>query len=237
MYRHTYEEDDDPVDQSEYQSLTMSLLYAAKRTRPDILKSVIEATRKLQNPTVKDQQLLLQVLRYLYGTKDLKMTFQCTDLSIHVHADSSFLTHADGKSHTGGKITLGPHNAPVVISISSKQSLVTLSSSGAELVAFHSMFMHGLYVYNLLIDLGLEVPVILGLQDNKATIRFIENGEPINLKSKHINARFFHAFDYIRNGKLWIQYVPTHEMEADVLTKDLPKKSFIIGRKMLLNHI
>ncbi|MFM9785812.1 Ty1/Copia family ribonuclease HI, partial [Streptomyces scabiei] len=75
---------------------------------------------------------LERIIQYLKGTKELKLNLTAENgITINAFVDASFACHPDGKSHTGEMITLG---GGAVISKSSKQKLVTRSSTEAELV-------------------------------------------------------------------------------------------------------
>ena len=51
-------------------------------------------------------------------------------------------------------------------------------------------------------------------------------------RSRHIDIKYF-IREFVANGILKIQYIPTDEQVADILTKALDKKLFISNRKML----
>ena len=43
-------------------------------------------------------------------------------------------------------------------------------------------------------------------------------------RTKHIDVKFHHVREVLKKGDVKISYVPTDEMIADILTKNLPKQ-------------
>ena len=82
----------------------------------------------------RHKQAVLQIIKYLLGTKDLCLTFKRgSDLDLSVYTDSNYAEKADDRrSVSGVVVTLG--NATVGW-ISSTQRIVTLSTTEAEYVA------------------------------------------------------------------------------------------------------
>ena len=79
-------------------------------------------------------------------------------------------------------------------------------------------------------------PAILN-QDNKGTIRLAETGRSNAEKTRHIVIRYFWIKDRITSKEVEINYCPTDDMIADVVTKPLTGAKFIYLRSLLLNCI
>ena len=71
-------------------------------------------------------------------------------------------------------------------------------------------------------------------QDNQSTIILATKGCAALSRSRHINLRFFHIKDRIASGELHIEYLPTKDMIADILTKPLQGELFRKLRDLLL---
>ena len=63
----------------------------------------------------------------------------------------------------------------------------------------------------------------------------LKNGRPTSDRTRHINIRFFFASDKQTGGEIEIEYKPTKEMLADILTKPLQGELFQQLRNELLN--
>jgi len=72
-------------------------------------------------------------------------------------------------------------------------------------------------------DLGVSVqgPVVVNA-DNQGSIALSKN--PVfHDRSKHIDIQYHYARELIRNGRIMLNYVPTADMLAGLLTKSLPR--------------
>jgi len=128
-------------------------------------------------------------------------------------------------------------NGGVIYAKSTKQKLVTLSSTEAEIVAVHDVLMRGIQVNNILIELGEKIKPIKLLQDNMSTICLLTKISVNSIKSKYINVRYFFTRDMVREGILEIEYCSTDQMIADILTKPLFGQKFVIMKNWLLNKV
>ena len=142
-------------ESTEFHSRVMMLLYLAKRVRPDILPPVAFLSTRTRAPTDDDQSKLNRVLRYINSTKEMGMILQSTkDIAVIVYADASYGVHADGKSHTGVYITLGRGG---VFFRSTKQKIVTKSSTESELVGLSDSLGQAIWTRDFLIGQGYKV--------------------------------------------------------------------------------
>jgi hypothetical protein len=101
--------DTDPTltDAGKYASLVMRLMYAALRTRPDILFSVTYRASKAKDPNAGDLNKALHIIGYLRATRDFGITIRPTNTTLFASVDASFCAHEDSKSHTGAAIDIG----------------------------------------------------------------------------------------------------------------------------------
>ena len=119
------EGDDDrslPEDQAViFHHLVAMLLFMAPRARRDIQTAVAFLMTQVKCPDRDDWGKLQRVMRYLKGTKHLKLTLSVDNLSIvKWWIDASYLTHDDCRGHTGAMMSLGKG---AIISFLKKQKL------------------------------------------------------------------------------------------------------------------
>ena len=108
------------------------LLYMSKRTRMDIMVPVSFLSGRVAKPTTEDQTKLIRVLSYLAATRNQKVFLKRgVELDFHCYIDASYACHCDGTSRTGILIFVA---GAAVLGWTMKQSLVTLSSTEAEIV-------------------------------------------------------------------------------------------------------
>ena len=72
-------------------------------------------------------------------------------------------------------------------------------------------------------------------QDNMSTMAMVKRCQSNSERSTHINIRYFFVKDRVEQGDVKIEYKPTGEMIADILTKPLQGSLFARLRDLLLN--
>ena len=219
-------------DNTRYRSVVMSLLYVAKRVRPDILFTVSYLTTKLVNPTHLDMKIAMRVVGYLKSTISKGLMFYGdAEHSIRTHADAAFNVHDDSKSHSGMVCIMA--GGPVFFA-SSKQKLVTKSSTEAELVAFDTALDRSLWLSELAHQIGYDHgPPLVIHQDNTSAITIIKRGK-MKKKRGMIGVRFEFILEKLKEGLIELEHVSTDEMLADILTKPLHGENFALASSRLL---
>jgi hypothetical protein len=217
-----------------FHTTVAKLLYLGKRIRPDILLTVSFLCTRVTKATTRDLEKLKRLVNYVACTKDMVLTLKVEyPIRLLCFVDASYGEHVDGKSHTGVAITLG---AGVFLAKSSKQKIVTKSSTEAELVAITDSLGDLLFVRNLLLSQGYDVPPLCLFQDNKSTIALCEKGGAGH-RTKHIRIRNFFVKERVDDGEVIIQWMPTERMLADVLTKPLQGSAFKAFRDLLTGEM
>ena len=80
-------------------------MHAHVCTRPDVAFVVGMLGRYLSNPGSQHWKAAKKVLRYLQGTKDLMLTYRCTNiLDVVGFCDADFAGYIDDKKSTMGYI-------------------------------------------------------------------------------------------------------------------------------------
>ena len=219
-----------------FRSKVMRVYYLARRVRPDILTAAAFLTRRTTKATVEDAGKLQHLLQYLNGTSSLGITLSPgASLQIYAFVDAAYGTHSDMKSHTGCVIQIGECGGPMY-SKSVKQSIVSKSSTEAELIAASDMASQIIWLRNFMQAQGHEMGPAILFQDNMSTIALINAGRAKAEKSRHINVRYFWLRDRIESGEIVVQHKPTEHMLADALTKPLTGSLLLRMRDLLLNN-
>ncbi len=217
----------------EFRSRIAKIMYLAKLCRPDCLLTVCFLATRVTNPTKQDWKKLHRLLCYLNETKELGIVLKPgRKLGLTAYIDASYGIHADGKSHSGITITIG--GAPIHAE-SVRQSIVTKSSTEAELVAISDGLSTLIWSRDFLIEQGYNMGPAALRQDNLGTIAMAEKGHSTSKKTRHINIRYFFVTDRISSGEVELSYTSTDEMIADLLTKPIIGEQFIALRDRLLN--
>ena len=204
-----------------YREAIGALLYLARLTRPDITFAVNYCSRFVENPTEYHVQLVKRILRYLRGSVNVGLVYRCIKDSILTgYSDSDFAGDLrDRKSTSGCVIEL---DGNVVAWFTRKQTTVALSSTEAEYISACEMVKELLWFRCLVQEMTGEKLKTLARLDNQSSIRMIEGCE-MSRRSKHIDVKFHYIKHQYERGLFEIEYVPSDQQKADVMTKPLSK--------------
>ena len=219
----------DPKEMSsrEYLHLLGILLYLTK-TRLEISTAVSFAATKASKPTRGDYEELLHCVQYLYNTRESCLTLikgvAKRELTLKCYVDASYLTHADSKSHSGYCLSFG--SVGTFYSKSSKQSLISTSSTHAEARALYCLVQDIVFVFHLCSELHrpLLLPAIV-MEDNQPVIDLSSEFSGKSKRYKH----FLMLINYIREkvgeGLIKMEKIPSADNWADIFTK------IVVGEK------
>jgi Reverse transcriptase (RNA-dependent DNA polymerase) len=212
----------EPTDVKLYQEKVGTLLYAAISTRPDIAFAVNRLTQHMQAPTVADAHACDRVFRYLAGTKSRALLFGRSEPStatVSAYADADWGNDRNDRKSVTGWIAL-IHGDPISWA-SKKQKVVAQSTCEAELYAEAAAINEAKWISGLLEEIGLqpnEVPLIYG--DNQSAQELSKN-DIKSERTKHIDIKYHYIHDEVKSGRVRLQWIPTTQQLADVLTKAL----------------
>eukprot|EP00253_Pinus_taeda_P004881 PITA_04881 len=148
-----------------------------------------------------------------------------------------YLTDADWagsvdyrKSTSGGAFFMG---SKLVSWFSKKQSSIALSTAEAEYVATASCYTRLLWMMQTLQDFQIIcTPPISILCDNTSATNISKN-PVMHSKTKHIPIKYHFLREQVLEQKVKLEYVPSKEQVADILTKPLPREMFEYLKKKL----
>lgn len=210
----------DPDFLRKYQSDLGSIMYGMTHTRPDLGLSMSILSRYLSSPTPIHAQALKKVLRYIRQHPTSGLHFGRSYASpLEGYVDSDYATDKDTRRSTTGWIYL-LFGTPVAWK-SQRQAAVTLSSCEAEYIAAVDAAKEGIWILQLLKDLGapddLRKSITLNC-DNTSTINLAE-GTAKHGRTKHIDVRHHWLKEKVADGTISIKYVKSEDNLADGLTK------------------
>jgi hypothetical protein len=116
---------------------------------------------------------------------------------------------------------------------STKQSIVTKSSTEAELVALSDSANQGLYLGNFLHEQGHDKGPVILYQDNMSTMGLVARGRSGAAKTRHILIRYYWVSEQVEQGAAVVEHKGTIDMYANLLTKPLQGSQFLHERECL----
>ncbi len=218
--------DTDPVDPKMYREVVGSLIYIMTCTRPDLSWVVSKLSQHLSEPNEKHWLTAKHVIRYLKGTIDHKLCYRkCdTNLKLGAYSDSDWAADLSDRRSTTGYCFSLTESGPPISWKSKKQTTVALSTCKAKYMALAMTMQESLYLIQLMSGMENErqpAPVKI-FEDNQGAIALSK--DPVSRqRSKHIDIRDHFVFSALSDGKITIEYCPTEDMVADVMTKPMTK--------------
>eukprot|EP00253_Pinus_taeda_P016162 PITA_16162 len=154
-----------------------------------------------------------------------------TDLTLHSYTDADWARSVDErKSTSGGAFFMGSR---LVSWFSKKQSSIALSTNEAKYVVVASCYTQLLWMMQTLQDFQITcTPPISILCDNTSAISISKN-PVMHSKTKHILIKYHFLREQVLQQKVKLEYVPSKEQVADILTKPLHRETFEYLRQKL----
>jgi hypothetical protein len=208
-----------------FHSLAAKVLYLATKTRPDIMPTVCFLMSRARCCTSEDWAKLKYLFSYLSCTTHYGIFYRSgAPATLSAYVDASHGTHMeDGTSRTGIVITMA---GGAVCFKSMRQTLVTTSSTEAELVALSEGSKLVMWLRYLMSDLNLcDLGPTVVYQDNTSAISIIMNDKTKQQRTRHINCKYFAVRQYIREKCVILQHLAGTEMLADILTKGVDEST------------
>jgi len=200
-----------------YQQMVGGLIWVANATRPDIAYPVGYLARSMQKPTIADWKNAKRVIRYLKSTRMLGLKYSTTETTFG-YSDASYAEEKDAKSASG---YVFKQAGAAITWRSTKQELVAQSSMEAEYIALAEAVKEAIWIRKLQQEcLPNANHQIVISEDNQSAIKLAQNPIHTN-RSKHINVRYHATRDYVKKKLVKIEYCPTEDMVADIMTKSL----------------
>lgn len=215
-----------------YREAIGSLMYLCVATRPDITFAVNLTSRHLEKPTKIHWNAVKRILKYLKGTVGYGIKFKRNqERRLLAYSDSDYAGELETRrSTTGYAVKFG---TGIISWSSQRQQAVALSTTEAEYMAASQTVKEIAWLKTLFKRLlGTDdVPTTLFL-DNQSAIQLIKN--PVHHKrTKHIDVKYHYIRSQYKDKVFSLEYVPSKDQQADILTKALPRISYQHQRENL----
>ena len=218
---------EEPDFKIKYRNLIGELLYISTGTRPDISFSVNYMSRFQGSYDKSHFDYALRILRYLYKTKHLKLTFSKNNKNdiLDCMVDSDWAGDVvDRKSTTGYIVRLYGN---VIYWRTRKQNSVTKSSTFAEYVALSEAVTDVIFFKNMLNEtfkVETKDPIKV-YEDNSGALTIAKYGN-YTKNSKHIEVQYHYVNESYEKGLINVIKIKSENNLADIFTKSLRKYIF-----------
>lgn len=200
-----------------YQEAIGSLLYLAGLTRPDIAFAVNDLSRFNKNHSEPHWRAVKRVFRYLLGTKNLRLRY-CGKCPLIAWSDADYASEIDERRSCSGYVLM--LSGAAVSWLSKRQPIVAQSSTEAEYIALSETVKEVLWARKIISEIEgapFTTPTIV-FGDNTSAIKLAKN-DAFSQRTKHIDVRYHHIRQQVKDGIIILKHAGTESMIADVLTK------------------
>lgn len=208
-----------------YRQIVGAVLYLANTTRMDISYAVSTLSCYLAEPKSIHLTAAKHLLRYLKGTVNYKMEFKPEPelpISLHAYSDADWAGNKTDRRSTTGMIIQLCGNT--ISWNSNKQSTVALSSAESEYMALAATFQEIIWCMTWIEEVvGSDTPIdtqVFG--DSQSAIAMVRSSAHHD-RSKHIDIRYHFIKDWVKRDTIKLNWIPTDQQLADMMTKALPK--------------
>ena len=230
--------DDEDAVGVPYREAIGSLMYLMIGSRPDIAYSVGKLARFCANPKVKHWTAVKRVLRYVRGTSKMGLCYDglrdgnveyqdgVKETDVFGYCDSDWAGDVSDRKSTSSYVFM--RSGCAISWCSKKQTIVATSSCEAEYISMSSACKEAIWMKRLFSDIPVDTDLSKGitiLSDSQSGIKLAEN-EIINRRNKHIDINYHFVRQVTEDGQIVLEYIPTSEMVADMLTKPLGRIQF-----------
>jgi hypothetical protein len=209
-----------------FQRLVGSLLFLQQFLRLDLSQTMLLLSQFCSNPEPRHFTAAKRVLRYLKGTKSLRLHYG----GAKRHEPLTGLTDADWANNRADRISVSGYvwflaGGPISWSLK-KQNSIALSSTEAEYVAMTRAVQEGIWLRASFHQLHIQPPSPLVLStDNNAALSLAEN-DSSHSRAKHIDIHYHFIHSHVEHGDFLINHVPGVINSADLFTKLLSCPKF-----------
>ena len=197
------------------QQLAGELFWVAQRSRPDVAYASTLASSLSTRAPVRSARIAQRAFLYLRDTPEWTLRFMPAAANLTGYGDASFAPEG-GRSHTGWAVLF--RNCPIAWR-STRQTLTTLSTAEAEMVALQETALALIATQALLESLGIFPEDKLIYSDSTSAVA-IQTGS-CSFRTRHLKVRATWLTEQLQNGSMRLLHRPGALQLADLLTQAL----------------
>jgi hypothetical protein len=151
-----------------FHHIVYQLLFTANRAHQDIQMAVSFLTTRVQSPDEDDWEKLKRILKYLNGTRNLKLKLCAnqTKYAVHWYIDGSYQIHDDCRGQTSSL----PIFVKGAVSSSSNKMKCNTNSTETELISFADILTDIVWMRYFVECQGFNINKYVIFQDNMSAL-------------------------------------------------------------------
>ena len=216
-----------------YAQIIGSLQFAALTTRPDIAYAVNNAAQFKNHPTTANCNAVRRILKYLRGTSAYRLPLggNHASFTLTAYADADYAAAIEDRKSRSGYIIYFDGNP--ISWASKKQQCVATSTTHSEYIACYAVATELIWLRRLLASIGIpQTKPTTIYTDSQSALRLAINPE-FHSRTKHVDVKFHFLREQVVLRSIEIQYLPTQQQIADIMTKALTPDQFRRLRDLL----
>ena len=211
------------------QQVSGKLLFYARAIDNNLLMGLNTIASQQENAMTRTSALLTHLLNFCATYPDAILTFNASDMILHIHTYASFLSKPKAKIRAGGYFFLSDfpddptkamHNAPIYLLCQILKNVLA-SASEAELAAMFENAQMGAIIRATLWDLGHKQPPKPLQTDNTTAAGIIHNTFK-QVRSRTVDMRFHWIRDRSNIGHFYVYWDKGENNYGDYYTKQHP---------------
>ncbi|MFS7969739.1 putative RNA-directed DNA polymerase [Helianthus anomalus] len=232
------------VDPAQFRQIVGALQYLyLTLSRPDITFAVNKVCQFMHSPTENHWSAIKRILWYLHGTSNFGLLIQqnsapvihaytdAHDHSLTAFSDADWAGSLDDRRSTGGyAIYLGSN---LISWRARKQRTVSRSSTEAEYKALADTVAELTWLEALLKELHVSMTSAPILWCDNLGATYLSANPVFHARTKHVEIDFHFVREKVAQKQLSVQFIKTEDQIADVFTKPLSSKRFLLLRSKL----
>ena len=196
-------------------------------TRPDVATAVSILARYMEEPQLAHWKGALDLLNYLYNTKDKSLTYKPEKVQrgneLEGYTDSAHQNCIDSAKSRDGFINL--FFACLISWRSKMQAIIAQSSTEAEYIASNSAVKEIVWLRRMAAEIGFkQKPTKVNIDNLSA--KALASAQMTKTLTKHIKLRYHWVREQVASGEVYLSYIPSKENMADIMTKVQTKPLF-----------
>lgn len=216
---------------SQYRSIIGGIMHISNYTRPDVAFAVNYLSRFMASPAANHLARAKDIVTYLKGSAALRLRLGGATAPIfHGCCDADFAACVNTRKSTSGyALFLG---TGIVDWQSRRQATVSRSTAEAEYIAAGEISKAVSYMTGLGMQLKIPHKTIAVGIDNQAAKALTE--DPLSAsRTKHVDIAYHHVRDRVQHGLMTLNFLPSMNNTADIMTKPLGHELFVKHRNTL----